>query len=380
MKRPMRVLLLCEPLDTAGGVERFVCALANHLADEGMEVAIGSVSARREEVRYPLHEAVRVLVGAPAVAEPAAEPRSKLQRAIGILRAQWRTGRALGRLVRSERPDVVVLNGVTTACSVLALDRSFASRTICCDHNHFTARSAPWQRLRAWLYPKVAAVVSLTEADAARFRALNPRTEVIYNAAPFRAEAPALPAQPLVLAVGRHVAQKGFDLLLQAWVAVLKAVPGARLRVLGDGALRGEHERLAHSLGVAGSVEWLDPTPGIERHYREAAVFVLSSRYEGMPLALLEAQALGVPAVAFDCPTGPGEILTPDTGRLVAPGDVPALAAALVELLSSPELRARMGHAAIARSRERFSPQAHAQRWAALIRDVALKNAYGQAA
>ncbi|HEX3140526.1 MAG TPA: glycosyltransferase, partial [Rhizobacter sp.] len=156
--------------------------------------------------------------------------------------------------------------------------------------------------------------------------------------------------------------------------------PQARLRVLGDGALRGEHERLAQALGVADSLEWLAPTPDVERHYREAAVFVLSSRYEGMPLALLEAQALGVPAVAFDCPTGPGEIVTAQTGRLVAPGDVDALAAALVELLSSPPLRAQMGQAAIERNRAVFSAREHERRWAALVRDVALKNAYGVAA
>ena len=99
-----------------------------------------------------------------------------------------------------------------------------------------------------------------------------------------------------------------------------------------------------------------------------------------MPLALLEAQALGVPAVAFDCPTGPAEILTSQTGRLVPPGDAPAMAEALVELLASPELRAQMGRAAIARSREVFSQQEHEARWTALVRDVAVKNAYKAAA
>ena len=63
MKRPIRVLLLCDRLDIAGGVERFVCAMANHLSREGMEVAVGSVSTRRASVRYPLDAAVRVLTG-----------------------------------------------------------------------------------------------------------------------------------------------------------------------------------------------------------------------------------------------------------------------------------------------------------------------------
>jgi len=379
-KRPIRVLLLCDRLDIAGGVERFVCALANDLVREGMEVAVGSVSTRRASVRYPLDSGVRVLTGVEGrLFSDTGEASSRLGRAWGLLRTQWRIGQALSRLTRNFQPDVVLLNGLTTACSVLALDRGYASRTICCDHNHFTARSGLWQRLRRWLYPKVGAVVSLTEADAPRFRALNPRTHVIYNAASLRADVPALPDNAVVLAVGRHVAQKGFDLLLKAWVLVAARVPLVRLRIVGDGPLRGEHERLAQSLGVAGRVEWLGPTADIERHYREAAVFVLSSRYEGMPIALLEAQSLGVPAVAFDCPTGPGEILTPQTGRLVPPGDVNALAAAIIELLLSPALRAQMGPAAIARNRELFSPQQHERRWAALVREVAVANAYGVA-
>ena len=376
MASPIRVLLLCDRLDVSGGVERFVCALANHLVDEGLDAAVGSVDSVREDIRYPLKPQVRVLTGDRK--QPVAEEGgSRLTRTWRLARTQWRIGRSLNRIIRAERPDVIVLNGLTTACSVLALDRRFAARTICCDHNHFSARSMLWQRLRAWLYPKVAAVVSLTQVDAGRFRMLNARTEVIYNASGLRGDEPRLVNEPIVLAVGRHVAQKGFDLLVRAWAEVAPAMPGARLRIVGDGPLRAAHEQLARELGVSNTIEWLAPTREIERLYRDAAVFVLSSRYEGMPLALLEAQALGVPAVSFDCPTGPGEIVTPETGRLVAPGDAKALARALVELLSSRDLRERMGRAAIARSREVFSPQAHESRWTALIRDVALRHAYG---
>lgn len=369
MTRPLRVLLLCDRLDISGGVERFVCALANHLAQEGLDVAVGSLATPRDAVRYPLVPAVRVTAARTAQAEPAAAS-TRVGRAWQLLRAQWRIGQGLAQLVRREQPDVVLLNGLTTACSALLFGRRWAGRAICCDHNHWSARSALWQRLRARLYPRVAAVVSLTQADLPRFRSVNANACVIYNAAHLRADHPALPVQPLVLAVGRHVAQKGFDLLLQAWAPVVATLPEARLRIVGDGPLRAEHERLARTLGVSSSVEWLAPTPQIEALYREATVFVLPSRYEGMPLALLEAQALGVPAVAFDCPTGPAEIITPDTGRLVPAGDVAQLSAALLELLQSPALRARMAAAAIERSRGAFSPDEHARRWTALVREV----------
>ena len=171
--------------------------------------------------------------------------------------------------------------------------------------------------------------------------------------------------------MGRLQAQKGFDLLLRAWPAVVAAVPDARLRIVGEGPLGGELARVAEELGVAASVEWAAPTAAIEALYREAALFALSSRYEGMPLALLEAQALGVPAVAFDCPTGPAEIVTGDTGIVVAAGDVAAFAAAVVALLRDPVRRAGMAHAAIARSRACFGLQRHVDAWAALVAEVA---------
>jgi glycosyltransferase involved in cell wall biosynthesis len=372
MTRSPRVLLLCDRLHAAGGVERFVCALANGLCRDGMDVAIGSADAPRDVIPYALDGAVRVLSGAPGKrVDAGSTSRLVLVRSIGILTTQWRIGRALLRLIRAERPDVIVLNGLTTACSVLALDRSFAARVICCDHNHFDARSSLWKNLRRWLYPKVGALVSLTRADAAQFRALNARTEVIYNASTLQADRPASPLGLTVLAVGRHVAQKGFDLLIDAWRIVAREVPGARLDVLGDGPLRAQHEALAKSRGVDGSIQFLAPMRDVEDHYRKASIFVLSSRYEGMPLALLEAQALGVPAVAFDCPTGPAEIIGPETGRLVPNGNVDALASAIVELLSSKDLREAMGRAAIERSREYFSLHEHERRWAALIRKVA---------
>ncbi|MEO7056285.1 MAG: glycosyltransferase [Caldimonas sp.] len=371
--RGVRVLLLCESLAVTGGVERFVCRLGSDLAALGMEVAVGSADRPGTPTAFPVSASVRVLCGGKIPGGDRGSERDigANHRAWRLLKTQWRVGRALGRLDEGERADVVVLNGVVVACAALLLRPSMARRTICCDHNHFGARSRFWQRLRALVYPRVAAVVSLTAADAPRFAAINANTRVIANASTLVADEPALPAAPHVLAVGRLQAQKGFDLLLRAWVDVVATHPGARLRIVGEGPLRRELRALAGQLGVDSSVDWLPPTDAVEALYRGAAVFVLSSRYEGMPLALLEAQALGVPAVAFDCPTGPSDIVSADTGVLVATEDCSALAAAIVGLLGDAPRRARMGRAAIARSRELFGPERHVESWATLIRDVA---------
>lgn len=388
------VLLVCDRLDGAGGVERMVCQLAAHWAGLGHRVAVASVATPAQRLHYPLPPAVRVLQALPTghapadAAAAASAPRGRWQRRLQLARREAAAGRALAALLRRERPEVVVLNGLTTACSVLAWAPGWAPRAVCCDHNHFDARSRPWRLARRLLYPRAAAVVSLTEADRARFAALNPRTEVIANASALQAAAPARPRPGQVLAVGRCVAQKGLDLLLQAWVAVLQAHPHARLHVVGDGPLRPALQAQADRLGIAASVHWHGTASDMRPHYEAAALFVLPSRYEGMPLALLEAQALGVPAVAFDCPTGPREVLGVGTeaapglppgveagpgGLLVPPGDVATLAAALGALLADPAWRDRLAHGAWRRSREAFDPQRQLARWTALLERVATR-------
>ena len=369
----LRVMLLCDHLATAGGVERFVCGLGNYLAEQGLHVAVGSTDARSAGSYYPLNPAIRIL-GAGAEVNAPDSGFGPVRRKWQLLREQWRRGRLMSTFIRSERPHVVVLNGLTLACSTLLFLRSSRPAVVCCDHNHFGARSLLWQRLRSMLYPKVSALVSLTQADAAKFAAINPRTKVIHNASSLRATVPTDSKYARVLAVGRLVEQKGFDLLLNAWTEVIKRVPDARLRIVGDGPLRPELFAQAEALGIADSVQWIAQTKEMTREYCEAAVFVLPSRYEGMPLALLEAQALGVPAVAFDCPTGPREIIGPDTGIVVPPRSVGELANALTSLLMDPTLRRSMASAAIERSQRKFDPQRQQEHWLTLIREVADMN------
>ena len=122
-------------------------------------------------------------------------------------------------------------------------------------------------------------------------------------------------------------------------------------------------DRLGLGRQVTLSGETTDPTAAIRR----AALLVLSSRVEGFPNVLLEAMAAGRPVVAFDCPNGPAEIVRDGIdGRLVPPGDVDALADAIVELLSSPEEREAMGIRALeVRARFAFAPIL--AEWAGLV-------------
>ena len=141
---------------------------------------------------------------------------------------------------------------------------------------------------------------------------------------------------PVILGVGRFSVQKNFDLLVRAFAAVRRERP-ARLILLGDGELRPQLEALVRSLGVEEDVD----LPGFDqnpfRFMARAGVYVLSSDWEGLPTALIEAMACGCPVVATDCVGGPQEILLDGTlGRIVPRGNADALAAAILATLDNP--------------------------------------------
>ena len=143
---------------------------------------------------------------------------------------------------------------------------------------------------------------------------------------------------PHLVTAGRLSREKGFDLLLAAMPSVLEHFPQARLTLLGDGPCRAELDAQSRQLGLAEAVDF----PGFQhnpwRYFRHADLFVLPSRYEGLPNALLEALAVGTPVVAADCPGGLREIQAYcKQVVLVPPEDPVALAAAIVEACSGPK-------------------------------------------
>ncbi len=157
-------------------------------------------------------------------------------------------------------------------------------------------------------------------------------------------------AAPVIVGMGRLVRQKGFDLLVRAMAEVRSR---AHLVLIGEGPEEGALRGLAARIGVSARIEFAgfraNPYPVVGA----ASVFVLPSRYEGFPNALVEAMSLGIPCVASRCPTGPEEIVTDEVDGLLVPVEDPkGLAAAIDRLLEDAALRARLGRAAKERARE----------------------------
>jgi glycosyltransferase involved in cell wall biosynthesis len=233
-----------------------------------------------------------------------------------------------------------------------------------------------WRGLRRWTYPGARRVVVLNERMRRAFAAwLGSRVVVIPNAVEVPGDAGLAgdPAAPLrtVVSMGRLGEEKRFDLLLRAFARVSPTHPDWRLRILGDGPLRGELEALRDTLGLRDRVE----LPGVVREphgaLRRGDLFVLASRTEAFPMALVEAMACGLAVIATEYHEGVREIVRDGVdGLLVAPGDAAALGAAMDRLMADPAERRRLATRAL-EVRERFGAAKIMAMWDHLLDAVA---------
>lgn len=169
-----------------------------------------------------------------------------------------------------------------------------------------------------------------------------------------------------ILAVGRLHEQKGFDLLLQAWKPIEKTYSDWSLRIVGEGPKRAELEAQIESQGLK-RVVLAGATNNVLDEYEAASIFVLSSRYEGLPLALIEAMWSGLPCIAFDCPQGPAELLAENRGWLVPNGDIAELTAQIAYALSHPEEALKCAQKAQSFVQTTYSEAAIMPQWVQLI-------------
>jgi GalNAc-alpha-(1->4)-GalNAc-alpha-(1->3)-diNAcBac-PP-undecaprenol alpha-1,4-N-acetyl-D-galactosaminyltransferase len=333
----MRIVYVIASLKQ-GGAERVLASVASGLAERGHSVRVVTETGPERDA-YCLSNAVeRVVAGRPS----------------GTLKRQ----RALRAAVTGFNPDVVVAFTGTIAVRVLLSLLGASVPVIVSERNNSSWKSLRpvWRFLRRVLYLRKAALLVTPSAGLGNSFSWIParRRAVIVNpVAPCPPEAASAPADteggksvsaPFVCAMGRLVPQKGFDLLIDAFAEVADNFPDHRLVIMGDGPDRELLARHAAARGIGSRVVLTGSVADPFGYFRPADIFVLSSRFEGLPNALLEAMSCGTPVISFDCPYGPGEIIRHGkNGVLVEPENVPALSAAVRDLLLNPEKAAKLG-------------------------------------
>jgi GalNAc-alpha-(1->4)-GalNAc-alpha-(1->3)-diNAcBac-PP-undecaprenol alpha-1,4-N-acetyl-D-galactosaminyltransferase len=281
----------------------------------------------------------------------------------------------LRRTIRKIKPDAVLSFLTQTNILTVLATRGLATHTAISERNdpRLQRHRPRVEFMRRVVYPWADVVTANSKGALDALQAFVPEEKLAFLPNPL-ADSPSSETfaftAPTVITVGRLVEQKGIDVLLAAWAKVAASLPGWRLALVGDGPLADELKEQASKLGVEDSVDWVghvsDPFPLL----RGAKLFVMTSRFEGTPNALLEAMACGLPAVVSDASPGPCELIGTDESRagLIVPvEDANATADAILRLARDDTLRRRFGLAA--RERVRAHDADHAiDVWLRLLR------------
>jgi glycosyltransferase involved in cell wall biosynthesis len=355
-RRPLR-LVLYTGSRSRGGAEQSARNLLAHLG-EHVHVTVLGVEASVAEWVAAARPGTNIRVVAPVRSK--FDPRAIVEHV---------------RAVRALRPDVLQANLPMTYAGQYGILAGLVVpgvRVVVVEQSPI-ASSSRFQRFHKRLASRrLAAHVSVGERSARMVeRAVGlPRDSVrtIYNGVPDEAPPPRSRAVdgPVVGALGRLSHEKGFDVLIRA----LAAVDDVTAVVVGDGALRAQLQELATELGVDARLEITGWSDEARSYLSTFDIFCLPSRFEGFPLAVVEAMFARLPVVASDVGSVSEAVIDAETGLLVPPDDPQALAAALRKLLGDPEARRRMGARGREVAQERFTASVMARAFETLYDDI----------
>jgi glycosyltransferase involved in cell wall biosynthesis len=380
----MKVLFLITDGFGIGGTIRTTFNLAGALADRGHDVEVLSTLRRRDMPLMAAHPAIRVtalLDARPQHPEYVRDDPRRGQPTRVYPRADFRAGdydllveERYRAYLGAHDADVVI----GTRSGLNAYVARFApQRMVRIGQEHLTRaqnRAALKNQMRR-LYRRLDAFVTVSERDAEDYRRNVPMGRARLLHIPNGVPAPPIPASTgtarLVVAAGRLVKSKRYDVLIRAFAKVVAEHPDWRLRVYGAGEKDAELRRLVLDLGLHNHVLMMGRYSPIEPEWAKGSIAAVPSDREPFGMTLVEAMRCGVPVVSTDAPYGPAEILADGVDGLLTPvGDADAMGAALLRLIGDDERRRAMAAAALANS-ARYDPAPIAERYERLFEELA---------
>lgn len=362
-----KLVLVCSDL-SAGGAERVLSIMANYWANHEKSVTIITYGKINEESFYDLDNRIKIIY-----LDIKRDSRNVFS---GILNNIERILTIRKRL-RSINPHCIISYIDITNIITLLANFGLEAPVIVTEHtspqNHRIA--PPWALLRKPAYLSAARIVTLTERAADYFSGrLRKKTLIFKNPippVPKQSNPPLLDESKLwITGMGRLVNSKGFDILLDAFALLAPHHASWNLAIIGDGPLLCELQERANQLNIGERIRFLGIQKDPWTFIKQSKIFVLSSRYEGYPMALCEAMSLGTAVVSTDCQTGPREIITHrHNGLLCHPENAPAIAQSISELIEDETLRNHVAQNA-RKILDSHSVEAIMSDWDALLNEV----------
>ena len=372
-------IVYCTPaLYMAGGVERVLTLKANYFADHyGYDITIILTEGKDKPLFYPLSDKVKVVnldIGFEEL-----WTCSFFKKIFVYLKKQRLYKKLLKQELLRIRPDITIsllrreINFLTSIIDgSKKIGELHVNRSNYRNYEPGEANVLKNLFSKLWMNNLVSNLkqldrfVVLTEEDHRNWPELN-NVVVIPDPLTFSSSTYSTSTEKRVIAVGRYVYQKGFDLLLRSWALVEKSTSDWILTIVGEGD-RSPYDSLIDELNIDRTrCKLLGPTDRIQEKYMSSSFLVMSSRFEGFGMVLVEAMANGLPVISFDCPCGPKDIIQNHIdGLLVENGNVEKLAEAIIWMTQHPEERQKMANNAV-ENVQRFKIEQIAEQWKLLF-------------
>lgn len=376
----MKIVYLTPSLYIPGGVERVLTTKANWLAENtSHEICIVLTDGQGREPFYPLSPKIKVINLNIGFEEMWTMPFHK--KLLFYLSKQRLYKKRLTKLLMEMKPDItdsLLRREINFLCDIKDGSRKIGEMHINRkNYRNFEDDDAnPLKKLfaRMWMWQllrklkKLDRFIVLSDEDRLNWPELT-QCCVIPNPIGHENGNTSQIASNVAIAVGRYVHEKGFDLLLESWAIVHKKHPEWVLKIYGGGD-RSQYEEQARRLGLGNSCQLNGCTKQIDEKYCESSLFILSSRFEGFGMVLVEAMQCGLPCVSFACPYGPRAIIEDGkNGLLVENGNTAMLAEKIIWAIEHPSEMKEMASNAIERSKD-FEADRIMRKWVGLFDEI----------
>ena len=350
-----KISIYIENILNAAGTERAVINLANNLDKNGYQVEILSLYS---DFGFPFFEL---------------SPNVNIKHLdIKLYGSLFKRGLQLfitiNKLFKSIHNDFRIVIGTVHSLNLFLTIIKFFKRKnkyIGCEHIDYDAATVLVIKFRKLLYPFLDSIVVLTNNDYHKYiiRDGLKNCIIIPNEISFYPDEIPFYSKKRIIAIGRFTLQKGFDILIDDIKDVLLSNPDWTLSIIGDGEMKGVLEKKIVNYKLDKQIFLKPFTTKIKEEFLDASIYIMTSRFEGLPMVLLEAKACGLPIISYDCPSGPKEIIKDGLdGFLVPFQNKQIFNEKLILLLKSEELRENMGRNA-KKNALAFSPQHIYSKW-----------------
>lgn len=319
------IIFIISSIQNFGGSERVATSLANGLCDE-FNVSILSRGNSNTTNAYQLNQSVND---------------------IKFTGNNLSFIKSVKSYINDKKPDIVVIHTMSKLTPLLLLSGISAKSLWSLEHTSFEFHSLIFKVLRKLTYKKLDKILVLTQSQKIIYHKLNPNLNVtvIPNPSPFSISNNDYNLDSrIIVSVGSLEHHKGFDLLIDSWAKIHAKYPNWSLHIYGEGSERSKLEHKIKELGIS-NIKLKGQTTEICNIYDKSSFYVMSSRYEGLPMVLIEAQARGLPLISFECQSGPAEVIKDGiNGILVPSNEINRLADAIERLITNPNIRLSMSN------------------------------------